>query len=114
MTQLVFHLPPGSEQGDVEFASWWMVTVPFSPSRAGNQAQLATLLDFRKHLLFIARFVTFPVGQNPDLQEVGRIGVRGIGLAMPDSRACHPLSITGANDGPIPHTVLVLDSTFQN
>src|ERR1700680_1681706 len=58
--------------------------------------------------------MTATARQYPDLQQMSRIGFRCVGFTVPHSGArAHALSIAGANDRPIPHAVLVLESPFQ-
>src|SRR6185369_11382763 len=55
------------------------------------------------------------VRQNPYLQQVCRLGLRGVGFAVPHSGSrAHTLSVAGSDDGAIAHAVLVLDSAVQD
>src|SRR5438445_13001578 len=82
--------------------------------RAADQSHLAPLLVCRKLLLLIARHDAAVLGQNPNLEQMGRIRLGGIRLtvANPGARA-HTLSITGTNYRAVSHAVLVFERAFK-
>src|SRR5438270_12559447 len=77
--------------------------------------QLPSLLSLCKTLLLIARLDPAPFRQNPDLQQMHRIFLRRIRLAMPHARArTHALPVPRTDNRSVAHAVLVLERTFEN
>src|SRR5438876_8082259 len=91
-----------------------MVTESSFPSGLAINRSFAPLLFCRKLLLLISRLDAAPLGENPNLEQMGRIRLGGIRLtvANPGARA-HTLSITGTNYRTISHAVLMFESAFQ-
>src|SRR3989442_15757647 len=87
------------------------ITFCFGP---GDQPKLSPLLFCRKLLLLIARLDAAVLGQNPNLEQMGRIRLGGIRLtvANPGARA-HTLSITGTNYRAVSHAVLMFERAFK-
>ena len=64
----------------------------------GDQAQLVRVARRRKRLLLVAGRDAAPLGQDPDLEEVHRLGRRRVELAVHDAGAgAHPLHVAGAD-----------------
>src|SRR5438552_9579160 len=91
-----------------------MVTESSFPSGLAINRSFAPLLFCRKLLLLIARLDAAVLGQNPNLEQMGRIRLGGIRLtvANPGARA-HTLSITGTNYRAVSHAVLVFERAFK-
>src|SRR6266478_4924943 len=94
----MLHVLPRLKQRDVKLGILMDGDRVVFSIRAGDQSQLAPLLFCRKLLLLIARLDAAVLGQNPNLEQMGRIRLGGIRLtvANPGARA-HTLSITGTN-----------------
>src|SRR2546430_17163120 len=110
----MLHVLPRLKQRDVKLGILMDGDRVVFSIRAGDQSQLAPLLFCRKLLLLIARLDAAVLGQNPNLEQMGRIRLGGIRLtvANPGARA-HTLSITGTNYRTISHAVLMFESAFQ-
>src|SRR5262249_30580932 len=64
---------------------------------------------------FIHRLNALALGQNPDLVEVDRLGLRVVELAVANSRSgAHLLHLARADHRPRAHAVLMLQRTFQH
>src|SRR5437660_7865897 len=90
----MLHVLPRLKQRDVKLGILMDGDRVVFSIRAGDQSQLAPLLFCRKLLLLIARLDAAVLGQNPNLEQMGRIRLGGIRLtvANPGARA-HTLSI---------------------
>src|SRR5438876_11341912 len=110
----MLHVFPRLKQKDVKLGILMDGDRVVFSIRAGDQSQLAPLLFCRKLLLLISRLDAAPLGENPNLEQMGRIRLGGIRLtvANPGARA-HTLSITGTNYRTISHAVLMFESAFQ-
>src|SRR2546422_5966041 len=110
----MLHLLPRQEQRNIKLGILMDGDRVVFSIRAGDQSQLAPLLFCRKLLLLISRLDAAPLGENPNLEQMGRIRLGGIRLtvANPGARA-HTLSITGTNYRTISHAVLMFESAFQ-
>src|SRR5437667_11057152 len=110
----MLHVLPRLKQRDVKLGILMDGDRFIFAIRAGGQSQLAPLLFCRKLLLLISRLDAAPLGENPNLEQMGRIRLGGIRLtvANPGARA-HTLSITGTNYRTISHAVLMFESAFQ-
>src|SRR5438445_11307169 len=93
----MLHVLPRLKQRDVKLGILMDGDRVVFSIRAGDQSQLAPLL-----------------GQNPNLEQMGRIRLGGIRLtvANPGARA-HTLSITGTNYRAVSHAVLVFERAFK-
>src|SRR5438046_10112744 len=110
----MLHVLPRLKQRDVKLGILMDGDRVVFSIRAGDQSQLAPLLFCRKLLLLIARLDAAVLGQNPNLEQMGRIRLGGIRLtvANPGARA-HPLSITGTNYRAVSNAVLVFERAFK-
>src|SRR5258707_13836369 len=71
-----------------------------------NQTQTPAPFSFGKRLLFITRREAATFRQNPDLQQMHRLAVRRIELAVRHTAARrHALLVTGSNHGTAAHAV---------
>src|SRR2546428_536556 len=62
----------------------------------GDQAQRALLVQVGDRLLLVARLRAAPLRDDPDLEEMNELGLRGIELAVGHAGArAHPLDLTG-------------------
>src|SRR5437899_5832340 len=110
----MLHVLPRLKQRDVKLGILMDGDRVVFSSRAGDQSQLAPLLFCRKLLLLIARLDAAVLGQNPNLEQMGRITLGGIRLtvANPGARA-HTLSITGTNYRAVSYAVLMFERAFK-
>src|SRR5207244_4310972 len=77
--------------------------------------QLPCSLSFGKILFFIARRELARVWQNPNLQQVHRLALRGIELAVRDTSARgHALHVAGSNYRTVAHAVAMFERAFEN
>src|SRR3989441_7284573 len=85
----MLHVLPRLKQRDVKLGILMDGDRVVFSIRAGDQSQLAPLLFCRKLLLLIARLDAAVLGQNPNLEQMGRIRLGGIRLtvANPGARA---------------------------
>src|SRR5437016_7541224 len=110
----MLHVLPRLKQRDVKLGILMDGDRVVFSIRAGDQSQLAPLLFCRKLLLLMPRLDAAPLGENPNLEQMGSIRLGGIGLAVPDARTCaHPLPIPWADYRTISHAVLMFESAFQ-
>src|SRR5581483_6111266 len=66
-------------------------------------------------LLLVARRDSQPVGLYPDLQEVHRLDLRGIELAVPNAAArAHPLHVARTDHRAVAHGILVRQLSGQH
>src|SRR6185437_11058450 len=78
--------------------------------RRGDEAQLALPLVAREGLLLIARRQAGALGNEPDLEEMDRLGWRRVELAVDDAGAgAHVLHLAGPYHGAVAEAVLVLE-----
>src|SRR3546814_8011331 len=69
----------------------------------------------RERLLLVARREAGALGQNPDLQQMHRILVRGVILAVPDAGAGrHALHLAGSDDRAVAETVAMRERPIQH
>src|SRR5438094_9993609 len=111
----MLHVLPRLKQRDVKLGILMDGDRVVFSIRAGDQSQLAPLLFCRKLLLLIARLDAAVLGQNPNLEQMGRIRLGGILLtvANPGSRA-HTLSITCTNYRAVSHAVFLFEIAFKH
>ena len=88
----------------------------FRRFRSGDHVQPRyAVRHLRQRLLLIARRNALAVGQQPDLQQMHRIGLAGIELAVADAGAgAHALGFAGADHGAAADAVLVLQCAIQD
>jgi hypothetical protein len=81
----------------------------------GDQAQAAAALGVGEPLLLVARTQAALLGQDPDLQQVQRLGARRIDLAVGHAGAGgHALDLTGLDDRAGAHRVAVLQLAAEH
>ena len=87
--------------------------VPAVPG--GDEAQLSPPLGDGERLLLVGGLDARLLGDDPDLEEVDRLVMRGVLLAVQDAGArAHALHVAGPDDGPGAHAVLVGELTVEH
>src|ERR1700730_10028224 len=113
--QSLRHLLGGLQDGSKKLHVLMNDDGAIAPVGRPHQTQPATLLGIREGFLLIARRDPLPIGYNPNLQKVHRLGLRVVEFAVANAGACrHDLHVARPDHRPGADAVLVLERAFEH